>query len=125
MKPIHFAPLAAALAVLVPNLARAPIQGATGSSFNLTAREDTISTSDGDSMYMWGYALNNRRMQYPGPTLIVNQGDGVTVRLSNKLPVPVSLVFPGHNVTATARVPALLTTQVPAPPPPPPLTYTF
>ena len=125
MKPIYFAPLAAALAVLVPNHARATIQGVTGTSFNLTAREDTISTGDGDSMYMWGYALDNRRMQYPGPTLIVNQGDGVTVRLSNKLPVPVSLVFPGHNVTATGGVPGLLTSEVPAAPSTAVVTYTF
>ena len=34
-------------------------------------------------------------VQYPGPTLLVNQGDVVRVDLTNDLPVPVSIVFPG------------------------------
>ena len=34
-------------------------------------------------------------MQYPGPTLIVNQGDTVKIVLNNTLPVPVSIIFPG------------------------------
>ncbi len=36
-------------------------------------------------------------MQYPGPTLIVNQGDTVKIVLNNTLPVPVSIVFPGQQ----------------------------
>jgi hypothetical protein len=40
-------------------------------------------------------------MQLPGPTLIVRQGDTITVRLFNDLPTAagnVSIVFPGHAV---------------------------
>jgi FtsP/CotA-like multicopper oxidase with cupredoxin domain len=44
-------------------------------------------------------------MQIPGPTLIVNEGDTVSVTLTNNLPTPAgntSVLFPGFNVTATA-----------------------
>ncbi len=42
-------------------------------------------------------------MQYPGPTLIVNQGDTVTINLTNELPVATSIVFPGQSgVIATS-----------------------
>lgn len=90
----------------------AAIQGVTGTTFNLTAKADYISTPDGNSIYMWGYALNNGTMQYPGPTLIVNQGAAVTVNLTNTLPVPVSIVFPGQSsVTAKGGVQGLITRE--------------
>jgi len=85
----------------------AAIDGITGPVFNLTAKEDHISTGDGNSIYNWGYANGAGVMQYPGPTLIVNQGDTVTVNLSNTLAVPVSIVFPGQQgVTATCTLEA-------------------
>ena len=65
-------------------------------TFVLTAKHDFISTSDGNSHYAWGYAHTGLPMQYPGPTLIVNQGDTVKIVLNNTLPVPVSIVFPGQ-----------------------------
>jgi len=89
--------------------------GVTGTTFVLTAKADTISTGDGDSMWMWGYALNDSRMQYPGPTLIVNQGDTVEVRLWNRLPMPVSLVFPGQTlISVTGGTQGLITREAPA-----------
>ncbi|MBI5889606.1 MAG: multicopper oxidase family protein [Nitrosomonadales bacterium] len=74
----------------------AAIDGISGPVFNLTAKADYISTADGGSTYAWGYANGNGAMQYPGPTLIVNEGDTVTINLSNQLPVPVSIVLPGQ-----------------------------
>jgi FtsP/CotA-like multicopper oxidase with cupredoxin domain len=54
-------------------------------------------------------------MQYPGPTLIVTQGQAVTVNLTNQLSVPVSMVFPGQTaVTATGGTPGLLTREATA-----------
>ena len=53
-------------------------------------------------------------MQLPGPTLIVNQGDTVTVTLTNNLPRPRAIprsCFPGFTVTATGGVPGLLTQE--------------
>lgn len=93
---------AAVLLLLFAVSAEAMIEGLTGTTFNLTAKADHISTPDGGSPMIWGYADGNGtgRAQYPGPTLIVNQGDTVTVNLTNQLSVNVSIVFPGHSVTA-------------------------
>jgi len=44
-------------------------------------------------------------MQLPGPTLIVTQGEKVTITLKNELPTAagnVSIVFPGQTVSSTA-----------------------
>ena len=70
--------------------AEAYIDGLTGTSFQFTAKSDYISTSDGNSILIWGFANGNNRAQYPGPTLIVNQGDTVTVTLTNALIDPTS-----------------------------------
>lgn len=93
---------ATVLLCLAANTAWATIVGISGPVFNLTAKADYISTGDGGSLYGWGYANGNGSMQYPGPTLIVNQGDTVTINLSNQLPVPVSIVFPGQAGIVTS-----------------------
>lgn len=81
-------------------------------TFHLTAKQNFISTADGNSHYAWGYAHSALPMQYPGPTLIVNQGDTVKIVLNNSLPVPVSITFPGQQgVTASGGVPGLLTRE--------------
>lgn len=109
--------------VLTVSLSHASIDGVTGTSFVLTAKADYISTPDGNSIYMWGYALNGGRMQYPGPTLILNQGDTISVTLNNELPVPVSIIFPGQeNITTLGGIPGILTMEAP---PQGTVTYTF
>lgn len=96
--------VAAAMALAAP--AQARVEGVTGTSFTLVAKSDYISTADGGSVYTWGYALGNGtscaaqanlQMQYPGPTLIVNEGDIVTITLCNQLPTNVSLLLPGQT----------------------------
>jgi FtsP/CotA-like multicopper oxidase with cupredoxin domain len=96
------------------------IEGTTANlvtTFNLAAKQDNISTPDADSILMWGYADadGTNRMQYPGPTLIVDQGVTVTVNLTNELPAAhlqnVSIVFPGHAVTASGGVAGALTRE--------------
>lgn len=95
--------------------AYAAIQGITGPIFNLTAKTGYITTAEGGSFLAWGFANGNGLMQYPGPTLIVNQGDEVTINLTNTLTVPVSIVFPGQTgVTATGGTPGLLTSEAAA-----------
>jgi len=99
--------------------AHAVVDGVTGTTFNLTARADYISTGDGGSLLAWGYASDAGPfpgvMQYPGPTLIVNQGDTITINLRNELPLPVSIVFPGQaGVTTIGGTQGLLTAEVPA-----------
>jgi len=82
--------------------AEAVIPGIAGPAFGLTASAFHIDTPDGDSLLVWGYGETGATGQYPGPTLIVNQGDEVVITLTNSLPVPTSIVFPGQGkVTAT------------------------
>jgi FtsP/CotA-like multicopper oxidase with cupredoxin domain len=94
--------------------AQARIMGipiADGGTLNLTAKAGEISTPDGGSVHFWGYGPNGGLPQYPGPTLIVNQGDTVTVALSNELSHPVSMVFPGQQVEAAGGSTGLLTQE--------------
>jgi len=77
------------------------VVGVVGTSFALTAQPGWISMPDGASIPMWGFGNGMGDMQYPGPTLIVDEGTDVTVSLTNQLDVPVSIVFPGQEVTAT------------------------
>jgi len=85
----------------------------TNGNITLTAKSGFISIPDGNSVYMWGYALGNPGVfQYPGPTLIVNQFQTITITLYNQLPVPVSIVFPGQtNAVALSGSPGLLTRE--------------
>ncbi len=91
----------------------AAIHGVSGTNtFDLTASAGYIDTPDGGSVLIWGYGLSGGLMQYPGPTLIVNQGETITINLTNQLPMPVSLVFPGQaGVTATGGSAGVLTRE--------------
>jgi FtsP/CotA-like multicopper oxidase with cupredoxin domain len=117
--------------VWVPLNSQATISGITGPNFNFTAKPAHISTPDGNSILMWGYANGNGSMQYPGPTLIVNQGDTITITLTNTLSQPVSIIFPGQiGVTATGGITGLLTNEAAVDEPGVPaadktVTYTF
>ena len=108
--------IVAAALVVSPAPASAKIEGITGPNFHLSAKPGFISTPDGGSIYMWGYADQNGGgvMQYPGPTLIVNVGDTVTVTLDNYLDTPTSAVFPGLAPVAIGGVPGILTNEAPA-----------
>lgn len=77
------------------------VDGLSGTQFNFTAKPGYLSTADGNSVYFWGYADGNGPAQYPGPTLLLSQGQVVNITLSNELPVPTSLLFPGQTGRAT------------------------
>lgn len=106
--------------------AKASVPGVQGPTFNLTASESYTTQPDGMMIYSWGYGCTNpsavtaipfglcATMQIPGPTLIVTEGDNVTVTLTNNLGSVAgntSIVFPGFQVGATGGVPGLLTTE--------------
>ena len=111
-------------------IAHAAAPGITGLSFDLSAAPGYINQPDGNSIYSWGYGCNTQpsgfapatitgatcsNMQLPGPTLIVNQGDFVTVTLHNNLPASAgntSILFPGFDVTV-ATIPVTTTTTAP------------
>jgi len=104
--------LAMVLAWTFTGSSLAKIETVKGPTFNLTAKDGFITTPDGGAYLMWGYALDGGTMQYPGPTLDVNEGDTVTVNLTNQLNVPVSIVFPGNvGVTAAGDSDGLLTKE--------------
>jgi hypothetical protein len=95
--------------------ANAVVPGITGASFNLTTGTASIATPDGDSLFIWAYANGAGVVQYPGPTLIVTQGQVITVNLTNTLSQSTSIVFPGQGqVTATGGTPGLLAQEAAA-----------
>ncbi len=106
--------------------AQAAVPGITGntvspstSTFNLTAQTASLTMPDGQYLYSWGYgcvagsavsyapfAGSCNTMQVPGPTLIVTEGQTVTVSLTNNLPTPAgntSILFPGFNVSTSCN----------------------
>jgi len=106
-----------AIALLLASLAQASTPGIKGPAFNLSATAAFITQPDGQMVYSWGYGCTGgtasgflpshitdgfcNTMQIPGPTLIVNEGDVVTVTLTNNLPASAgntSILFPGFQV---------------------------
>src|SRR5215471_96244 len=90
----------------------------TTHTFNLVANTGYADTPDGNSVFMWGYANHdapdNDHFQTPGPVLCATEGETVVVNLTNTLPEPASIVFPGQTgVTATGSA-GLLTAEAPA-----------
>jgi FtsP/CotA-like multicopper oxidase with cupredoxin domain len=126
--------------ILLSAAAHAAAPGIQGQSFSLTAQPAYITQPDGQMVYSWGYGCNGSpsgfvptaitgatcpSMQVPGPTLIVTEGQTVTVTLSNGLPTAAgntSILFPGFEVTSSGGVPGLMTQEAP---PGGTVTYTF
>ncbi|WP_426594681.1 multicopper oxidase domain-containing protein [Cellulomonas sp. McL0617] len=126
--------LAAGLAVAAPLPAQALPPGApktgmvclagtvvgTTRTFDLVATTGFVDTPDGNSVFMWSYgnadAPDSGRFQTPGPVLCATQGQTVVVHLTNTLPEPSGIVFPGQDsaVTATGGNPGLLTSEAAA-----------
>jgi Multicopper oxidase len=105
------------LALLLTATAYAAAPGITGPTFKLTAQDAYLNQPDGAAVYSWGYGCkttptgfapnlpnqNCPTMQVPGPTLIVTEGQTVTVTLTNNLPTAAgntSILFPGFNTCA-------------------------
>lgn len=104
------------LALFTIGGAHAAIDGITGqTTFNLAAKTAYISTPDSSSLLIWGFSDEDGLgvAQYPGPTLIVNQGEIITITLSNDLTVAagstpnVSIVFPGQQVDVVPTDPGV------------------
>jgi FtsP/CotA-like multicopper oxidase with cupredoxin domain len=84
----------------------------TGPTFSLEAKSGYIQMPDMNTMLMWSYAPLGGDFQHPGPVLCVNQGDTVTVSLTNSLgnylgaAVRTSIVFPGQDTVQANGSPA-------------------
>jgi FtsP/CotA-like multicopper oxidase with cupredoxin domain len=144
MKPVsmkRLLPLGlVALAALFAASAQAAAPGITGPTFNLQAKDAYITQPDGQTVYSWGYGCNGlptgfapaaisgtfcSAMQLPGPTMIVTEGQTVTVTLTNNLPTAAgntSILFPGFAVAASGGVQGLLAQEAA---PGGTVTYTF
>src|SRR5882762_5998386 len=124
----------AAAGLLLVAAAQAAAPGITGPAFALTAQPAYLSQPDGQAVYSWGYGCTAppdagrfvpatlsatvpgnlpitpscNPMQVPGPTLVVTEGQTVTVTLTNSLPTAAgntSILFPGFNVTTSCNDP--------------------
>jgi len=139
-------PIATAAALWLAAIAHAATPGITSTTgtsgtFNLVAQANYINQPDGNQVYSWGYGCttgstpsfvpltisggNCNTMQIPGPTLVVTEGQTVTIQLTNGLPTAAgntSILFPGFNVTAAGGVKGLLTQEAA---PGATVTYTF
>jgi FtsP/CotA-like multicopper oxidase with cupredoxin domain len=132
--------LAPMVALLLTVSAYGATPGITGTTFNLTAQDAFLNQPDGAAVYSWGYgcssaptgfapaAITNATcptMQVPGPTLIVTEGQRITVVLTNNLPTSAgntSILFPGFQVSTGGGVAGLLTQEAK---PSGTVTYTF
>ncbi len=111
--------------LLLTSAAFAAVPGITGgagttAAFSLTAQDAYLNQPDGAAVYSWGYGCSSaptsflpsgipnatcNNMQVPGPTLIVTQGQTVTITLANNLPTAAgntSILFPGFQVSSPA-----------------------
>src|SRR5437588_962259 len=114
--------LAAAAGSLLAAAAQAAAPGISGNTITLTASPAYLTQPDGLSVYSWGYGCTGgalasgqsfvpattttpfcTTMQVPGPTLVVTEGQTVTVTLTNNLPASAgntSILFPGFTLTS-------------------------
>src|SRR5580704_11857092 len=104
----------------------------TAGTFNLTAQDAYLNQPDGSAVYSWGYGCVTgstptfvpkatftftpycNTMQVPGPTMVVTEGQPVTINLTNNLPTAAgntSLLFPGFSVSTTSCTGATATGQ--------------
>jgi len=126
---------AALVSATCAGTASAAVHGIKATTFALVAKEGYSSQPDGTQIYSWGYGCDQtklpantafvpaqaqgiascREMQLPGPTMIVTEGDAVTVTLTNNLPAAAgatSIVFPGMlAVAATGGTSGVLVSE--------------
>lgn len=75
---------------------------------NLTARKGDITQIDGKTVFMFGFS-NTSVVAVPGPTIICQVGDSISLSLANTLATPV--VFAVHGTTIKVTVAANSSTQ--------------
>jgi len=79
----------------------------TTRTFNLTTRTGYIDLPDGTTAFMWGFSEGTSPFQHPSPVLCANEGETVTVVLTNTFDRDdVSIVFPGQEGVLANGAPA-------------------
>src|SRR5215467_12491985 len=88
-------PMVVLALLLAATASYAAAPGVTGPNFKLIAQPAYLTQPDGEMIYSWGYGCNGAptgfaptmpnqncpTMQVPGPTMIVTEGQTVTVNL--------------------------------------------
>src|SRR5579863_9188218 len=126
LKTQLFLALVVAVMLSLAPAAFAAVPGISGTgtvgTFNLTAQDAYLNQPDGNAIYAWGYGCVSgsspafvpkatfaftptcNTMQVPGPTLVVTEGQTVTINLTNNLPTAAgntSILFPGFIVSTS------------------------
>jgi FtsP/CotA-like multicopper oxidase with cupredoxin domain len=93
------APAGAPIIAALPTTSCTPT-GPSAVTCDLWAMEGTLTLADASSVNIWGFSDSAAgTAQLPGPVLIVNQGDTVTVNFTNGIVgETVALAFPGQNM---------------------------
>jgi len=111
-----------ALAVMLLGAAASPLFGGgtpepplLNKIYNLRVGSFQRKMPDGEEVTLWGYAVlsfdagdglggieGDKELSVPGPRLTVAPRQGLTVRLQNELPVPVSILIPGQVLPLAA-----------------------
>src|SRR4029077_11615442 len=95
LKTQLFLALVVAVSLFLAPASFAATPGWSGTTFNLTAQDAFINDPHGEAVYSWGYGCVNTTgltpqpaaiagafcptMQIPGPTMIVTEGQSITV----------------------------------------------
>ena len=103
---LAFGPLARVQSAKALNPPQVGMVCTAGPTFDLTAETGYIMMPDMTTMFMWSYGTPGGGFQHPGPVLCVNEGDTVTVTLTNSLTIPVSIIFPGQENVQANGAPA-------------------
>lgn len=101
---ICFAVLAATMFMSINHSAYAAIDKETSKNgvkqFQLYATDGYLTLPDGEKVYIWGYSLENKQgtAVYPAPTLEVEEGDQVEVKLTNIGPAKAGIKRVAHSI---------------------------
>jgi FtsP/CotA-like multicopper oxidase with cupredoxin domain len=83
-------------------LAREQRPASAAVTIDLCAQPGSVIMPDTTVVTIWGFALDDgscgNPATLPGPQLVVNEGDVVTVNLTNNLLENVSIIFPGQDL---------------------------
>jgi FtsP/CotA-like multicopper oxidase with cupredoxin domain len=105
--PVHKAPVKDAL----QNAFAVRVAQAANVAIDLCASDGTLALPGGATVAVWGFVdtgggacTTGLANSLPGPELRVNDGDSVTINLTNALAENVSILIPGQNLTSTGGV---------------------
>ncbi|RJP20993.1 MAG: multicopper oxidase family protein [Candidatus Abyssobacteria bacterium SURF_5] len=105
MRKIRLTDFLVLFSAMVISLVMAATSHAAPVSYDLTADDVTINMPDGAPILMWGFGLTGSgTIGVPGPVLEANEGDDLTINLTNNLPEAVTIIIHGQRITSPTPV---------------------